>query len=434
MKLKEMKEKFTAALLAAKAICDQAETAERDFTADERAKVAAHMKEAGDLKAQIKEKEDDDAVRKMVAEMGMGLNVAEPGDRMRPEGGQAARAGTIGQQFVEAKAFKEWMARFPNNEIPDSAKGLMSPPIEFKNLLGLGRKALITGEDATSAGAFVVPEYTGIYEPLGRMPLALRDLIAIRQTTSDIVYFVRQVQQVTQAAPVAEANVTDFAGATAEISGEKPEATIEFELVDALVKTIAAWIPATKRALSDAAQIRGIIDQELTDDLAEELEDQMLNGNGVGANFTGLLNTAGILIQAWNTDIWTTTRQAKTTLRTTGRTIPTAWLMHPADWETIELTRDEDGRFFYQGPIAQGPQTLWGHPVIESELLTEGSVILGNWKKAVLWDRERATVSVSDSHEDFFIRNMVAILAEMRAAFGLIRPSAFIVVDLTAGS
>jgi len=52
----------------------------------------------------------------------------------------------------------------------------------------------------------------------------------------------------------------------------------------------------------------------------------------------------------------------------------------------------------------------------------------------VLWDRERATVSVSDSHEDFFIRNMVAILAEMRAAFGLIRPSAFIVVDLTAGS
>ena len=48
-----------------------------------------------------------------------------------------------------------------------------------------------------------------------------------------------------------------------------------------------------KRALSDAAQIRGIIDQELRDDLAEELEDQILNGNGVGENFTGMLQHGG---------------------------------------------------------------------------------------------------------------------------------------------
>jgi len=32
------------------------------------------------------------------------------------------------------------------------------------------------------------------------------------------------------------------------------------------------------------------------------------------------------------------------------------------------------------------------------------------------------------------VRNMIAILAEMRAAMGIIRPSAFVEVDLTAGS
>ena len=52
----------------------------------------------------------------------------------------------------------------------------------------------------------------------------------------------------------------------------------------------------------------------------------------------------------------------------------------------------------------------------------------------VLWDREQANISVSDSHADFFIRNMIAILAELRAAMGVIRPSAFVEVDLSGGS
>ncbi|GAG85108.1 unnamed protein product, partial [marine sediment metagenome] len=151
-------------------------------------------------------------------------------------------------------------------------------------------------------------------------------------------------------------------------------------------------------------------------------------------NFTGLLNTAGVLAQVWNTDILTTTRQAITTLMVTGRSIATAWVMHPSDWETIDLLQDNDGRYYYGGPLRPGPRTLWGLPVVQNQQMAQGSALLGNWRKAVVWDRERSNISVSDSHEDFFIRNMVAILAEMRAAFGVIRPSGFILVDLLAGS
>lgn len=84
--------------------------------------------------------------------------------------------------------------------------------------------------------------------------------------------------------------------------------------------------------------------------------------------------------------------------------------------------------------MAQGPRTLWGVPVAQSFFQTQGTGWLGNWRKMVLWDREEGNISVSDSHEDFFIRNMVAILAEMRAAMGVIRPSAFVEVDLSGGS
>jgi hypothetical protein len=57
---------------------------------------------------------------------------------------------------------------------------------------------------------------------------------------------------------------------------------------------------------------------------------------------------------------------------------------------------------------------------------------LADWKKLVVWDREQFTISVSDSHEDFFIRNMVAILGELRAAIGILRPTAFCEVSLSS--
>jgi hypothetical protein len=41
---------------------------------------------------------------------------------------------------------------------------------------------------------------------------------------------------------------------------------------------------------------------------------------------------------------------------------------------------------------------------------------------------------MTNSHADFFIRNLVAILCELRAAMGVIRPTAFVQMDLTSGS
>ena len=73
-----------------------------------------------------------------------------------------------------------------------------------------------------------------------------------------------------------------------------------------------------------------------------------------------------------------------------------------------------------------------GIPVVESESQAEGVGLLGDFAKAVLWDREQTTVTMTDSHADFFIRNLVAILAEERLAFGVTRPTAFVSLDLTA--
>jgi len=428
---KELREKMQAALMGARTICDEVDKAGREFSAEERQKVNGYLEEAKKAKDALKALEDDDALRKTVMDLGAGIEATQGAG----PGQQAGKGKTIGEQFVESEAFKAWFKQVaPQGNLPEGkGRGITSPPVQFRSLFG--RKTLITGDSDTSAGAFVQTDYSGIYEPLGRRPLVLRDLLAKRTTTSDLVQFVRQTAQVTQATPVAEANVTDYAGASGEVSGEKPEGAMAFEQVTTAVKTIAVWVPATKRALSDASQLRGIIDQELMEALDEELEDQLLSGDGDGENFTGILETSGVLSQAWDTDLLTTIRKARTTLAVTGKTRrPTAMLCHPNDAETLDLLKDDQGRFYFGGPSEGGVQQAWRVPVVECEGITEGTGLMGDYGKAVLWDRERAGIYVSDSHSDFFIRNMIAILGEMRAAFGVIRPSAFITVELTSGS
>lgn len=343
-------------------------------------------------------------------------------------GGVRAARQSIGQRFTELPEYKDWLARVaPNGQIPDNARGITSPPMSFGGLRELERHAaLLTGESATSGGAFVTPAYYPGLTELGRRPLTIRDVITNLETNSDTVEFVRVTTETNAAAPVAEATAASGG------SGVKPESTLAFERVSAPVKTIAHWIPATKRALSDAAQLRGLIDAFLRYGLEEELEDQIVTGDGAGENFTGILNTSGTQAQAFDTDLLTTSRVARRKVRTVGRRIPNAFILHPEDWEDFDLLQDNEARYFFGGPLAMGTPRLWGLPVIESEALTVGTGLVGDFSVCVLWDRESASISISDSHSDFFIRNLVAILAELRAAFGILKPNAIVEIDLTA--
>jgi HK97 family phage major capsid protein len=304
----------------------------------------------------------------------------------------------------------------------------------------VGFKSLVTGGSDTSAGAFLTNDFRGLQVGLDvfQRPLRLRDVVTPGTTTSDTVEYVRVTSVTNNAAPVAEATSSAAptapggAGALVNNGGYKPESGVALAKVTAAVKTIAHWMPATKRALSDAAQVRTLIDAFLMYGLEEELEDQMIQGDNTGENFEGLGNVSGVQAQAYDTDLLTTTRKAKTKVRTVGRSIANAYLINPVDLETLDLLQDNERRFYFGGPSGTGTaQPLWNLPVIETEAVPQGTGYVGDFRKAVLWDREQATVQVTDSHLDFFVRNLVAILAEMRAAFGVLQPSAFVEIDLT---
>jgi HK97 family phage major capsid protein len=346
---------------------------------------------------------------------------AKAGDRNARQT-QGVAGKTIGDLFMASPEFSAFIKRFPDGRISEKAAISMDP---------VGFKALITGVSDSSGGAFVANDRTGLYDagPLGRT-LSIRDVITLGTTSSDTVEYARAVSQTNAAAPVPEATssaVVDGSTVTTVIGGVKPESTMTFEKVTANVKEIAHWMAITRRALADAGQLRTLIDAFLRYGLEEELEDQMVAGNGTGENFQGITGLSGVQTHAKGADsLLDAYRKARTKVRLVGHASPNAYLMHPNDWQEVDLLMNLEGNYYFGGPMQLGTPRLWGLPVVESEACAEGTAWVGDFKTLVLWDREQASIVVSESHADFFVRNLLAIRAEMRAAFGALRPSALV--------
>ncbi|MCX4676703.1 phage major capsid protein [Streptomyces sp. NBC_01433] len=425
--------------LKARDIAAKCEKEDRDFTAEETAELREHMAKAVAAKAEIEKLKGNDELRRTLAELGddiaLDAKTDDDGTRRTASGFQLpSRKKTLGQEFIETPEYKALMGQATDGRF--GAKQRVQSGLA-------GFKSLVTGGSDTSAGAFVVPDQLGLQVGLDsfKRPLRLRDLVTPGTTTSDSVEYVRMTSYTNNAAPVPEAtssaNPTAPGGAGALVpnagGGYKPESGLAAVKINTAVKTIAHWMPITKRAISDAAQVVTLIDAFLRYGLEEELEDQMVQGDGTGENFEGVANVSGVQSQAWDTNAFTTLRKAKTKVRTVGRSIPNGVLVNPVDLETLDLLQDNENRYYFGGPAGVGSaQTVWNMPIIETEAVPAGTAYVGDWRKAILWDRQQATIQMTDSHMDFFVRNLVVILAEMRAAFGVIQPSAFVEVDLAA--
>lgn len=439
-KLNELESAARKALADAKAIAEKAVAdGGREMTETERTEFEAAMTKGRDLVAQVKTAKADAAVLAEASDLAALLGPEAEADVKAQEGfgGDQRNLGrkSLGQRVTESAAFKAMVAPFTKSDggvyIPERAR-VASDPIGFK--------ALFTGGSDTSGGAFVVNERTDIVEMLGRRELKIRDLVSVRRTTSDTVEYVTQTSHTNAAAPVAEAtssaSPTTGASSGAALTldangGYKPEGAWAFAVQSTTVKTIAEWVPATKRAVADVAQLEGLINDELVADLQETEEAQILGGSGSGQNLLGILNS-GIQTQAATTTndaTWFASyRQAMTKVNVVGRATVTGIVVNPAQAEKIDTAKDAQNRFYGVGPFGLGPRSLWGAPVVVSEAITAGTALVGDFSKAVLWDREQASVTMTDSHADFFIRNLLAILAEERVAFAVTRPNAFCTV------
>jgi HK97 family phage major capsid protein len=355
---------------------------------------------------------------------GSEADVAAAEGRLRSQ-----RSRSVSEQFFGSEDWQNYRkSAAPHGKFSDKSR-IDSPAVEIEGSI-LSRRGLVTGGGATSGGAFIVADDTGIFDSgLQERELTVVDLIRRGTTESDVVEYVRQTGFTNNAAVVPEAdNVSP-----SDDTGRKPWSAWTFERVVETVATIAHGEAASLRALSDAGQLRAILDQGLRYGLLEELEDQIVNGDDSGDNFDGITHVTGTLTQIPAVDLATTIRKAKTKVRFQGKARANAVLLNPLDWETLDLWMTFEGPGSnYRQAAQQTAPTIWGLTVVETEAVEEGQAIVGDFRYAMLWDREQTTVRATQGYEDFFMKNLVAILAEMRAAFGVLRPKAFAIADISS--
>lgn len=422
--IKQMNEDARSLLTEAKAIYDKGE----DATPEELDAAAAKTADAERISEELT-KYADGAAAKVANRIENTLALLNRPDRPAVAGGggspesghdrHAAAVKTAGDTFISDPVIAAWLKQF-EGRLADRL-GSDGPAVALK--------ALVYSGSTTTGGPFVWSDQRrDLVVPAPFRPFTLLDLIRRLDTTSDTIEYVRITGYTNAAAPVAEAT------AATGVTGLKPESAMLTAKVTDRVRTIAHWIPATTRVLSDAPQIRSIIDQFLRDGLQEELEDQVIAGNGAGENLPGILNTPGLTAQpyvATGTPLLTTTRKARTAVRVVGRAVPTAYVFHPADWEALDLLQDAENRYYFGGPREMMTPRLWGLTVAESEAMPPGRALCGDMRQCVLWDRMQTAIYVGTINDDF-IRNLIRILAEMRAGFGVLRPAAIVDIDLTA--
>jgi HK97 family phage major capsid protein len=298
---------------------------------------------------------------------------------------------------------------------------------------------ITTHEDGdNTVRPFMQPHDRGFIEPRER-DLLLTQLITVLPITTDTIEYVLEESFTNSAAVVPEAE-TDAAIAgevTAALGGRKPQSAINYTKETATIVTLAHWVAETKKAIADVPRLQAIIDKKLTRGLLDKVEDQIVDGDGSSDELRGILNTPGIQHQSSDSGPLVDNVLRAMTKLALANFDPTATGINPLDWEGIRLMRDESGgegtgQYLFGPPSAAGATTMWGRPVVSGSQFIAEQPIVADWKAVELYVREGVQVMVSDSHMDFFIRNLVAVLAEMR--LGLVLPEPAAVVEISEGS
>lgn len=336
------------------------------------------------------------------------------------DGAQVDRSArkSMGQQFVESDAYADLKA---SGALQSDRASFKSSPVQTK-----ATTDILAGAGAGRGAALVTPDYLpGTQGDLAQRPLTIRDLFSQGTTDSDIISYARLNAFESGAAAVAEATTT--------ANGAKPQSSLGWERIESPVETIATWIAATRRTLADAGQVRSLIDNQLRLMLELEVEDQLINGTGTSPNLDGLLNVTGVQTLAAATANLSNPdaiRRAKRLVRTNGARVPAdSLVIHPEDAEAYDIMKDDMGRYLFADPTSNGEPTPWGLRRVESEAVAVGTALVGAFRiGGTVYQREPVTILTADQHSDFFIRNLIVVLAEERLGFAVFFPASFVQV------
>ena len=290
--------------------------------------------------------------------------------------------------------------------------------LSFKNMAsGIGNRMMAgdmgTKALAPSGAAVVAQSFIGDPIALGRAASGLLDVLPVAVQSSAEYAYLRQTTRTNNAAAVAD-------GAT------KPTSVLGLTRVEqslAIIAHLSEGIP--RYWLVDNAAVEQFVNAELEFGLQKAVEAKVISDiNGTG----------GIQTQAWSTSIAQTLRKSLTKLEVAGYT-PGAILLHPSDFETVELAVSTTNAVEHVGlPYEAAQRRLFGVPIAVSVSATAGvgHVLAAD---AVVLDTDSQGVQVmwsETSNADDWSKNLIRSRVEGRYGTSVLSPLGVVSADLTA--
>src|SRR5262245_4337279 len=379
-------------------------TAEREtraLTDDERTELTALEKEIDSLTARIDRTESDTAMLAKLNDMTGGQGTRVGRGSSTPIDGLPPRGESWGRTFTANKAIED----FRKAGIP-TAGNWSSPSVEL-------RAAVIL----ESTSPIVEPQYLPGIIPTPTAPIVMSQLFAPGEATSGLITYLK------------ETVVTNAADAVAE-GAAKPESTLTFAPVSEPLHKVATWLPASTAILEDVPTMQSYIDARLRLFVLLKLDDELLNGSGVDPHFKGMLTRTDLTPSiAVTTGSGLDQLAAQIAAVENASQLPVDGIvMNGTDWLQMGLVKTSTGEYLSGSPFEQsGPRTLFGRTVAVTPKIAQGTALVGSFKGGggQLFVHPNMRTAITNSHADFFIKNLVAILAEIRAALALYRPVAF---------
>lgn len=301
-------------------------------------------------------------------------------------------ADDVAEKFAE-KSFEAQVEELKNNR---SAS------------IGMEVKAPVTITLGSYAGTSLTTEIDRVISSApNRMPL-FRDIVNVATIRGNKVTWVNK--------EAAEGG----AGMTAE-GAAKSQMSWTYTEESADVKKITAYVKVSKESLDDLDFLRSEINTDLREAIELKLDEQISSGPGTGQNLKGILTYApafnvtgtSFATAVFNANRLDVLRTAVALIRK-NRFNANYIVISPMDAALMDLEKGTDGHYIMPPFVTADGARIAGVTVIENEAIAEGSFLVGDFTKSNLRIREEININIGYENDDF-TKNLVTILAEMRA-------------------
>lgn len=390
----------------AETITDKATEEGRDLTDDEKAQVESILAKIGEHTSEIKRMEQRDELKAAIEKVGDIGN--------KPVEQAPTEAKTVGDAFVRSGGYKALKERGLSGRW---STGVIELPAKLTDA-GLN---VVSSGDGAGGNLPLAPQVVRSPIAPAENQLVIADLFAQGIATQNTLVY---LEETTTTPGVLNARYSDSdrtVTTTAE-GAAKPAAFIDFTRRSKELTKLAAFLPVSDEMLEDepaiVTYINGrlglfirqaedafLFDQLLAENIGDASDNDLSGNNWFDAIAAGIKR-----VQQF------------------GGVNPDAIVMHPTDFWTMATTKESSGSgAYYGGSPYRGPQdNPWGVRVVVSAAALSGTAIVGAFREgAQVWRKGGISVEASNSHEDYFRKNLTAIRAEERLALTVYRPSAF---------